>query len=136
MRKTLFTVVLSVWILGFWQTALPAQEAENTLAKKLVETSGIKAGLCVHLGVTDGKLTAELGKAGKFIVHGLSSDQETTDKARVCIQEQKLYGQVSVERGDFSRLPYADNLVNLLVLDDLSTLLKKGLSLRAISVGK
>ncbi|MFH0938184.1 MAG: PQQ-binding-like beta-propeller repeat protein [Planctomycetota bacterium] len=109
---------------------LAGENANSTFAQKLVEISEIKAGLCVHLGVTDGKLTAEFGKAGKFLVHGLATDQENTDKARQYIQDQKLYGQVSVECGDFSRLPYADSLVNLVVVDDLLGLLKKGLSLK------
>jgi outer membrane protein assembly factor BamB len=106
-----------------------AAEPKTKLAP-IVKASGVKAGLCVHLGVTDGKLTAELSAGGKFLVHGLAADAASLTMARKYIQSKGVYGRVSVERSSFKRLPYADNLVNLIVAEDLPALLGKGLGLK------
>jgi len=55
--------------------ALGAEPAarDGTLAEEVLKASGTKAGLAVHLGVTDGRLTAELAANGKFLVHGLAA---------------------------------------------------------------
>ena len=120
-------VCLTVVMCGVVEAA-----SEQAVAKSLIASSKIKAGLCVHLGCGDGKLTLELARGGNFLVHGLSASQTDVDKARQYIQEQKSYGQVSVDKCDFSRLPYADNLANLVIVDDLRGLLKAGLSMKEV----
>ncbi|MBM3889506.1 MAG: hypothetical protein FJ388_10310, partial [Verrucomicrobia bacterium] len=50
-----------------------------------------------------------------FIVHGLDTDAKNVAAARQHIQSLGLYGKVSVEQWSGERLPYADNLVNLVV---------------------
>ena len=100
----------------------------QVLAEKIVRSTGISAGLVVHLGVSDGKLTAELANHGKFIVHGIASTRDATEKSRRHIQSRNLHGTVSVEHGSLSRLPYVSNLVNLVVIDDVAEARKQGLS--------
>lgn len=107
-------------------------EESVQLAQNIVKSSGISAGLCVHLGCTDGKLTTALAGQGKFVVHGLTPTQEETEKARQYIASHNLHGKVSVEYGSLSRLPYMDNLVNLAVVDDLIDALAKGLSMKEV----
>ncbi|GAF96266.1 unnamed protein product, partial [marine sediment metagenome] len=51
---------------------------------------------------------------------------------RAFIQSKGLYGRVSVEQSDMKRLPYAENLVNLVVAEDLGALLGKGLALKEV----
>ena len=105
----------------------------RALADQLVRSGGVQAGLAVHLGCGDGKLTAALAGDGKFLVHGLDADRKLVDEARRHIQSQGLYGQVSADFCPLKRLPYADNLVNLVVVDDLSRLLKDGLELSEVA---
>jgi outer membrane protein assembly factor BamB len=107
-------------------------DAGETAAAAIIKASGIKAGLCVHLGVTDGKLTAGLASGGKFVVHGLASAPAGVQKARKYIRSKGVYGRVSVERSSFKQLPYAQNLVNLIVTKDLPALLAKGLTLKEV----
>ena len=76
------------------------------------------AGLIVHVGCGDGKLTAALGTAGSYLVHALDADAEDVKTARRHIRSLGLYGRVSVDRFDGKRLPYVDNLVNLIVAED------------------
>jgi outer membrane protein assembly factor BamB len=87
-------------------------------ATKLLETAGVKGGLIVHVGCGDGKLTAALRVNDRFIVHGLDSDAKNVDAARKHIRSLGLYGKVSAELWDGKRLPYVDNLVNLIVAGD------------------
>ena len=93
--------------------ALPEQkEAEQILA-----ATGVKGGLVVHIGCGDGKLTAALRVNDSFAVHGLDADVAAS---REYIQSLGLYGPVSVAQWTGTRLPYVDNLVNLIVADSLS----------------
>ena len=98
----------------------------------IIKLSGIKAGLCVHLDVTDGKLTAELYQGGKFLVHGLASDKTSIEKARKYIEVKGIYGQVSVDFCSLKKLPYTENLINLIAVQDLERVLDKGLELQEV----
>ena len=95
--------------------ACAGEPSEHALADQIVRGAGVKGGLCVHLGVTDGKLTAALGRGGTLIVHGLSADRGAVEKARALIRSQGLYGRVSVDHCGLKTLPYTENLVNLIV---------------------
>ncbi|NQT51975.1 PQQ-binding-like beta-propeller repeat protein, partial [bacterium] len=94
--------------------AAPAKEAQSIL-----RAAGVKGGLIVHLGCGDGKLTAALRASERYLVHGLDRDAANVAKAREHIRSLGLYGPVSVDTFGGKHLPYADNLVNLLVADEL-----------------
>ncbi len=95
----------------------PAARAAD--AKSILDATGVKGGLVVHLGCGDGKLTAALRATDAFLVHGLDTEAANVAKARKTIQSLGVYGKVSVDRLAGKALPYADDLVNLLVADDL-----------------
>lgn len=88
-------------------------------AAEILEAGGVQGGLVVHLGCGDGKLTAELRATDGWLVHGLDTDPAQVARARKHIQSLGLYGKVAVDRLRGSTLPYADNLVNLIVARDL-----------------
>ncbi len=91
------------------------QPAVTDNARQILKTTGIKGGLIVHLGSGDGKLTAALHAGDSYLVHGLDADADNVETARKHIRASGLYGKVSVERLSGNRLPYAENLVNLIV---------------------
>lgn len=99
--------------------ATVARGAEPTDgSREAVAATGITAGLCVHLGTSDGRLEADLARGGTMLVHGLAPDAASLEQARRTIRAAGLYGLASVERAAATAaLPYADNLVNLLVAD-------------------
>jgi len=136
--RTLPLSIVIVLVSSILAIHCPAAEREpGKQADEILKASGIRAGLCVHLGAGDGKLTAALGRKlgggeATFIVQGLAADAEAVKKARAHIQAQGLYGPVSVVRSDFKPLPYAENLVNLAVAEDLPALLGKGLDLNEV----
>jgi len=76
-------------------------------------------GLVVHLGCGDGKQTAALRTSENVIVHGLDTDVTAAHKY---IRSLGVYGPVSVAPWTGERLPYTDNLVNLIVADSLGKL--------------
>jgi len=100
--------------------------AAGAEAREILDATGVKGGLVVHVGCgpstgsgQGGNLTAALRADGRYLVHGLARDAAGAAKAREHIQKLGLYGVVSVERWPHSRLPYAGNLVNLVVSEDL-----------------
>jgi len=85
---------------------------------KLVEESGIKDGLAVHVGYGDGKLTAGLRVNDSYLVHGLDTDAKNVAKAREHIHSKGLYGPVSVDVFDGKELSQT-NLTSLAVFDGM-----------------
>jgi len=81
----------------------------------ILRDSGVEGGLVVHLDCGQGTLTAALCPNERYIVQGLDRDAEKVEAARKHIQSLGLYGRVSVRQWDSPRLPYGDNLVNLVV---------------------
>ena len=101
--------------------ALPGAEDQAAsdpagLATKILDAAGVQGGLVVHLGCGDGELTAALRANNRYLVHGLDVDEKNVESARQHVGAQGLYGDVSIDRLSSRSLPYADDLVNLLVV--------------------
>jgi protein-L-isoaspartate O-methyltransferase len=96
-----------------------APRAQQQEARKILDATGVEGGLIVHIGCGDGKLTAALRANDRYTVHGLEADPARVAEARRYIQAQGIYGPVSVERYSGSVLPYTDNLINLIVVQDM-----------------
>ncbi|MFQ5809206.1 MAG: PQQ-binding-like beta-propeller repeat protein, partial [Armatimonadota bacterium] len=94
----------------------PASSAQD--AQRILRQAGISGGVVVHLGCGDGTLTAQLRAGEQYLVHGLDTDAADVAAARSRLRERGVYGPVSVDVWDGRRLPYADNLVNLIVAED------------------
>ena len=85
-------------------------------AGRLLADAGVKGGLVVHVGCGDGRLTAALRANERVVVQGLDRDPANVAKAREHVHSLGVYGPVSVDHWTSApRLPYADNLVNLIV---------------------
>ncbi|MCD6303826.1 MAG: PQQ-binding-like beta-propeller repeat protein, partial [Planctomycetes bacterium] len=97
------------------KTEVPAEKE----ALEILRLAGVKGGLVVHLGCGDGRLTAALRAGPQYLVQGLDADPADVAAARRHIRSLGLYGPVSVERWSAGHLPYAGNLVNLLVASDM-----------------
>ncbi|MEQ8787550.1 MAG: PQQ-binding-like beta-propeller repeat protein [Pirellulaceae bacterium] len=114
-----------------WSEQQDASATKN-LARVFLDSLDTQAGFCVHLGVRGDGLTTALSRGGKYLVHGLAAENAAVVAARANIDEQKLAGVVSVERLSPDKLPYADNLAALVVVDDVKQLTGQGLSLTEI----
>lgn len=97
--------------------ALFANEA-GQLAADILKAGAADKGLCVHAGATDGALEAALAKAGGLYVQGGTDDAKAVQSAAQALVAAGVAERASVvwfEAPDV--LPYADNLVNLVVVD-------------------
>ena len=99
-------------------TAAAAGTDTAALAKKILHDTGSQGGIVVHLGCGDGKLTAALHAGDRYTVHGLEADPAKVAKARSYLRSLGIYGPVSVEQYSGSILPYTDNLINLVVVQE------------------
>ena len=80
---------------------------------------GARGGLVVLVGCDDPAPLVTLRASDSCLAHGLDTDAKNVANARKHIQSKRLYGKVSVDMFDGKNLPYADNLVNLLVAEKL-----------------
>lgn len=88
-------------------------------AADLIKTSGVQGGLIVCLGSNDGTFISSLRKNDRYLVQGLETDAAKVSTARKIIEETGTYGPVCVDQFDGKQLPYADELVNLLVINSV-----------------
>ena len=117
-RIQFFKVPALVLLVVFPISTLSAQNTlQQRRAIEILNTTGLEGGLIVHLGCGVGELTAALHINDRYLVHGLDTDPYAITKARKHIQGLGLYGKVSVCKLDGQNLPYADNLVNLLIVE-------------------
>ena len=93
--------------------------AEADVARQILAATGVRGGVIVHVGCGDGALTASLRSGESIVVHGLDTDPARVAAARDRIRQLGIYGPVSIDRFDGTHLPYADNLVNLVVAEDM-----------------
>ncbi|MBL7188383.1 MAG: PQQ-binding-like beta-propeller repeat protein [Phycisphaerae bacterium] len=100
------------------EQALTAQGGYDLQAKQILDATGFRGGIIVHLGCGDGKLTAALRAGESYLVHGLDTDARAVRVAREYVRKQGIYGPVSIEQFDGKSLPYTDNLVNLAVAEN------------------
>jgi hypothetical protein len=88
-------------------------------AADILKKSGVKGGLIVHLNCGDGILTESLMANDSYLVQGLDPEIENVRRAREYIASKREYGPISVDRLTEARLPYRDNMVDLIVAEDL-----------------
>jgi len=92
-----------------------AEPIDRQKADQILDATGVKGGLIVHIGCGDGGLTAALGAGEGYIVQGLDTDVENIEKAKKTIMSRGSYGKVTAREFDGKELPFIDNLVNLVV---------------------
>jgi len=104
-----------ITILYVLSLALPAGA---DLAVDAVRSSGVRGGLVVHVGATSPDEMAALRLNDRYMVQGLSTSVQAVEKVRNTLHERGLYGPVSMEQFNGRSLPYIENFVNLLVVEE------------------
>lgn len=98
-------------------TAVTTAEDKTGQLEELAVRMNIPGGLCVQIGAADVTMAAELARTGRFLVHVLEADPGVVEQTRRRLQSEGLYGSISVERWEEpDRLPYSENLVNVLLV--------------------
>ena len=89
---------------------------------ELIGRTGIAGGLCSfpHAGQADKDLALALAARSTFVVHALSPDAQTASDLIVASERAGLLGRTFFsESGACAPLPYADRLVDVIVVSDL-----------------
>ena len=111
--------------------APPAQNRAAALAASAVAANGTDRGLCAVLGA-DADLLAHLVVSTKFLVHVREPDQAKVAELRTLAEQVNVgIDRLVLERGPTDKLPYADNLVDVVMATQLSAD-----SLTALPVGE
>jgi outer membrane protein assembly factor BamB len=103
---------------GFFLIATCAFAETPIQGRAILDAAGVQGGLVVHLGSGNGESTIGLCPNDSYLVHGLDSKQENVDRARRLALAEKLGERVTFDRLNGKKLPYADNVVNLVVVSD------------------
>ena len=115
------------------QTTLPANDLTP---KQILAASDCHGGFIVLAGCTDAKLAVSLAEAPNVLVQALVPDTNQLETVRNQIRKTGLYGRVSATLWEGPHLPYADNMVNvLLVLDENKTLDKNEIDRVLVPLG-
>jgi len=86
-----------------------------------VKVSGLHGGLVVQLGASETDVATQLSQTGRYLVHVLDPNTKAIQSARSRVREEGHYGLAWVEEySDSNRLPYAENMVNLIVVRDFT----------------
>lgn len=98
-------------------SACAAEEGDCTgLARRILGETGFTGGIIVVLDYDDARLAVALRVNDATVVQVLESDEVLAGSAIAHISLHGVHGPVSADlRADPVRLPYADNLVNLVV---------------------
>lgn len=110
LKKTLSSALCALMITGPVYAVIPATA---------VAESGLHGGIIVHLNCGNGRETARIPSGDTFLVHGLDTNTDRVEEARAYLRAENLYGPASVVGYDGRTLPYADNVVNLIIADSL-----------------
>lgn len=95
--------------------AANAAEPADAVLQQL-QQAGVSGGLLVEVGCDSAKATAALAADGRFVVQSLEPNAERVQQARKELRSAGVYGPVSVCRWSGQRLPFAENLVNAVVV--------------------
>jgi len=112
-----------VWFLALLAAFASISVMYGADTSKLVEQSGVQGGLVVCIGCDDADLVAALRPNERYLVHALDTDAAKVRAVREALLAKDLYGPISADVFDGKRLPYADNLANLVVISDQSSVI-------------
>ncbi|HYF34024.1 MAG TPA: PQQ-binding-like beta-propeller repeat protein [Prosthecobacter sp.] len=101
-------------------SSLLADEASDILAQ-----SGVQGGIVVHVDCGDASLTRKLRANEAYQVHGLTKDAAALPAIRDAVYQAGVSGAVAVDQWNGKYLPYIENFVNLLVVEDPAAVAKE-----------
>lgn len=98
---------------------LGANEIENDSAySQLLEQSDVAGGFVVQVGTEKAGELSALKPNESYQVHGLTRSEKTVGEIRAQLSDAEKYGDIAIDQWSGGQLPYIDNMVNLLVVND------------------
>jgi len=93
-----------------------AGEGPDALAVLTLEQSGVTQGLCLVVGAHEEKLVAALAAESGLYVQACTRDSKSVQAGRAALEAAGVADRASILWREVDHLPYADDLVNLLVV--------------------
>jgi outer membrane protein assembly factor BamB len=125
-------------VIGFGESRSFAAAPESNsidkavLASKLVERAGIRRGICAVLG-RDGNLAVELAQAAELLVHVREPSASQVAELRKQADEAGFdIDRLSIEQGQLDKLPYAENVVDIVISSNVTNRLLADLSAKEV----
>ena len=110
-----FWCISAAMLLSLW-----ANHA-NSQVPDIAQTSEVHGGLVIQLGESGTRTAAKLSLNDRYLIHVLEVDAEKVDIARERLRKDGHYGLTWAEQArDKGRLPYAENLAKLVMVQDYS----------------
>jgi len=101
--------------------SLPLAAGAAESGEEILAAAGVRGGLVVVVGCEDVDLLIDLASRKGCLVQGLDTRGESVEQATAALRAEGLLGRASVTRFNGHSLPYVDNLVNLLVIQQADT---------------
>lgn len=131
-----FLVSMMLGVLWSLDLSAVAGGVEGGRAEMFARITGCPGGLCVMAGSSVNiELAKDLGRTGRYLVQILEPQPAQIDKLQAQLHEAGLYGVVSVDQLAQSRLPYTENLVNVLLVSGDAASLKLNEACRVLVPG-
>ena len=108
----------SLLLLAGMLALIPPCDAAEPTAEAMLNATGIRHGLVVHVGASDGGLAEALAQKEQVLVHALALDATTEVQLRQRFVKAGIHGQATAGRiGTDATLPLGDNIASLIVAD-------------------
>ncbi len=109
------------------------QASEPISISSLLSQNPTRQGLAVVVGDDAEELSTGLAETGTLLVHQLVNNSQVLAKIQQVFLDRGIYGLASgQEQRQWNTLPYSGEMANIMVIQDLPTLMKNGLSLKEI----
>jgi hypothetical protein len=111
-------VPILVLTAAFLLHACVACRADDVAAglDRALEQSRVKGGLCVMLGSCDARIAEAVAGKYPLLVHCLAAGAGPVESARGKLLKSGLYGLITAETWREANLPFADNVVSLMLV--------------------
>jgi outer membrane protein assembly factor BamB len=130
-RLSSLAAVITAIIGGSLPTAGLA-DVSGAAGQQLVQDSNLPGGICLVISESEARLALDLARDDRFVVQLLCLDVKRLEPIRRQIRDADAYGRVSADSLTSDRLPYTDNLLNLVVVDGLAAGMQNAPSLGEI----
>ena len=100
-----------------------SDDAISALSRSLVEQAGVNRGVCaVVMSSQDALTPIEIARQSELFVHVRCDDSDTVQQLREAARQSGLgIDRIAVELGELQSLPYADNIVDVLIVHSSSS---------------
>jgi len=110
-----------VLIAGATALAAGVERDRPSRFQQVREAAGISSGVCSVLGCGDATLILDAARDARFYVHAIDDRDEAVAAVGRVLSEPGLYGHHAVvDKEALRHLPYADSMIDLLVVGDLA----------------